>query len=85
LAAGAGAGAGAAAGAGAITPSQPAAAVAGVQLLVRQHKPLPFFHASPEALRQLLMSCALATEANPRVATINANLLSFFMVFLKGT
>ena len=56
LGAGAGAGAGAALGA-TMAPSQPGAAVAGVQLASRQHSSLvPFFQtSSPVPLRQLSM------------------------------
>ena len=51
--AGAGAGAGAAFG-GTMAPSQPAAAVAGVQLADLQHcSAVPFFQAVPELSRQL--------------------------------
>jgi hypothetical protein len=69
-------------GAGAKAPSQSGAAEAGVQPLERQHRPVLFFHTSPAELRQFWMSCALATETKPKAATIKANLLSFFMVFL---
>ena len=90
---GAGAGAGAAAlGAGAaafgaaIAPSQPAAAVAGVQLASRQHSSLePFFQAcSPVPLRQLSTDCALAAVAKAAEANTIATLLNFFMVLLMG-
>ena len=89
---GAGAGAGAAAlGAGAaalgaaIAPSQPAAAVAGVQLASRQHSSLePFFQAWPVPLRQLSTDCALAAVAKAAEANTIANLLNFFMVLLMG-
>ena len=90
---GAGAGAGAAAlGAGAaafgaaIAPSQPAAAVAGVQLASRQHSSLvPFFQAcSPVPLRQLSTVCALAAVAKAAEANTIATLLNFFMVLLMG-
>ena len=80
LGAGAGAGAGAA-----IAPSQPAAAVAGVQLASRQHSSLePFFQAWPVPLRQLSTDCALAAVAKAAEANTIANLLNFFMVLLMG-
>ena len=97
LAAGAGAGAGAAAlgaGAGAgvaalgatMAPSQPAAAVAGVQVASRQHSSLvPFFQvSSPVPLRQLSTDCALAAVAKAAETNTIANLLNFFMVLLMG-
>ena len=82
---GAGAGAGAAALGAAIAPSQPAAAVAGVQLASRQHSSLePFFQAWPVPLRQLSTDCALAAVAKAAEANTIANLLNFFMVLLMG-
>ena len=83
---GAGAGAGAAALGAAIAPSQPAAAVAGVQLASRQHSSLePFFQAcSPVPLRQLSTVCALAAVAKAAEANTIATLLNFFMVLLMG-
>jgi len=52
-------------GAGAtMAPSQPTAAVAGVQLASRQQRPVEFFQASPEALRQLSTDWAPATVAS---------------------
>ena len=85
LGAGAGAGAGAAALGAAIAPSQPAAAVAGVQLASRQHSSLePFFQAWPVPLRQLSTDCALAAVAKAAEANTIATLLNFFMVLLMG-
>ena len=86
LGAGAGAGAGAAALGAAIAPSQPAAAVAGVQLASRQHSSLePFFQAcSPVPLRQLSTVCALAAVAKAAEANTIATLMNFFMVLLMG-
>ena len=67
-----------------MAPSQPAAAVAGVQLASRQHSSLvPFFQTSSlEPLRQLSMVCAPAADARAAEANNIATLLSFFMVFL---
>ena len=71
--AGAGAGAGAAAasagaaadlGCSVIAPSQPGAAVAGVQELLRQHSPEEFFQTSPAVDSQLLISPADVKPAN---------------------
>ena len=90
LGAGAGAAAGAGAGAAALgatmAPSQPAAAVAGVQVASRQQSSLePFFQAcSPVPLRQLSTDCALAAVAKAAEANTIANLLNFFMVLLMG-
>ena len=85
LGAGAGAGAGAAALGAAIAPSQPAAAVAGVQLASRQHSSLvPFFQAWPVLLRQLSTDCALAAVAKAAEANTIATLFNFFMVLLMG-
>jgi hypothetical protein len=84
---GAGAGAGAAAmGLATIAPSQPTAAVAGVQLASRQHSSLvPFFQtSSPVPLRQLSTVWAPAALASAAVANTIATLFSFFMVLLKG-
>ena len=64
--------------------TQPAAAVAGVQLASRQHKPLALFHVSAEALRQLSTFCATAEVASAAEAINIANVLSFFMVLLMG-
>ena len=84
-AAGAGAGAGAAALGATMAPSQPAAAVAGVQVASRQHSSLvPFFQAWPVPLRQLSTDCALAAVAKAAEANTIANLLNFFMVLLMG-
>ena len=86
LGAGAGAGAGAAALGAAMAPSQPAAAVAGVQVASRQQSSLvPFFQAcSPVPLRQLSTDCAPAAVAKAAVANTIATLLNFFMVLLMG-
>ena len=82
--AGAGAGAGAALG-GTMAPSQPAAAVAGVQVASRQHSSLvPFFQAWPAPLRQLSSDCALAAVAKAAEANTIATLFNFFMVLLMG-
>ena len=82
---GAGAGAGAAAFGAAIAPSQPAAAVAGVQVASRQHSSLvPFFQAWPVPLRQLSTVCALAAVAKAAEANTIATLMNFFMVLLMG-
>jgi hypothetical protein len=67
-----------------MAPSQPAAAVAGVQLASRQHWPVPLFHGSPVPLRQLSTDWALATVAKTAVAKTIATLLKFFMVLLMG-
>ena len=68
-----------------MAPSQPTAAVAGVQKLSRQQSSLlPFFQTnSEEPLRQLSMDCAPAAEASAAVANNIATLLSFFMVLLR--
>jgi hypothetical protein len=65
-----------------MAPSQPWAAVAGVQLLLRQHWPTLFFQTSPEELRQLSTVCAPAAVAMATVATSIATLVNFIMVFL---
>jgi hypothetical protein len=66
-----------------MAPSQPGAAVAGVQLASRQHSSLvPFFQASPEALRQLSTDWAPAAVARAAEAINIAALLRLFMVFL---
>ena len=67
-----------------MAPSQPAAAVAGVQLALRQHSScVPFFQTrSPEPLRQLSMVCAPAADASAAEANNIATLLNLFMVFL---
>jgi len=44
----------------AMAPSQPTAAVAGVQLASLQHSPEALFQTSPDALLQLWTSCAKA-------------------------
>ncbi|MCY1543192.1 hypothetical protein D9M68_789950 [compost metagenome] len=67
-----------------MAPSQPTAAVAGVQFALRQHSSLvPFFQTSSLVpLRQLSMVWAPAAVAMAAVAISIATLLSFFMVFL---
>jgi hypothetical protein len=64
-----------------MAPSQPWAAVAGVQLASRQHSSLvPFFHTVPSAARQLSTVCAPAAVAKAAVAKSIATLFSFCMV-----
>ena len=73
-----------------MAPSQPLAAVAGVQEASRQHRvPSPFFHCRlPWPLRQLslvtvpLDGAANAAVAMAAVANNIATLFKFFMVFL---
>lgn len=67
-----------------MAPSQPAPAVAGVQLALRQQSSLvPFFQtSSPVPLRQLSTVCAPAAVARAAEANNIATLFSFFMVFL---
>jgi hypothetical protein len=73
-----------------MAPSQPLAAVAGVQLESRQHRvPSPLFHwRLPWPLRQLsfvavpLEGAAKAAVAMAAVANNIATEFSFFMVFL---
>jgi hypothetical protein len=67
-----------------MAPSQPTAAVAGVQLASRQQSSfVPFFQASsPVPLRQLSIVCAPAAVARAADAINIATLLSLFMVFL---
>src|SRR3990167_1185251 len=81
---GAGAGAGAGATTGTIAPSQPGAAVAGVQKLSRQHNSLvPFFQTiSLVPFFQLSIVCAPAAVTSAAEANNIAILLSFFMVLL---
>jgi hypothetical protein len=68
-----------------MAPSQPAPAVAGVQLALRQHCSLvPFFQTVPELSRQLSTVCAPAAVARAAEANNIATLFSFFMVFLLG-
>jgi hypothetical protein len=69
-----------------MAPSQPAAAVAGVQLAPRQHKsPAPFFQtSSPVPLRQLSTDCAPAAVAKAAETNTIATMLNFFMVLLMG-
>src|SRR5687768_13314340 len=92
-AAGAGGGAG---GGGTRAPSQPWAAVAGVQLASRRHSSLvPFFHTSSlvpllqlsicgPALAAVTRVCAPAAVASAAAANISATWFSFFMVLLLG-
>ena len=70
-----------------MAPSQPTAAVAGVQKLSRQHSSLlPFLQTSSELpLRQLSMDWALAAEASAAVANNMTTLFKFFMVILSET
>jgi hypothetical protein len=69
-----------------MAPSQPAAAVAGVQEASRQHSSLvPFFQTSSDVpLRQLSIVWAPAAEARAAEANSIATLFSFFMVLLMG-
>jgi hypothetical protein len=67
-----------------MAPSQPWAAVAGVQLALRQHSSLvPFFHTrSPVPLRQLSTVCAPAAVARAAEANSIATLFNLFIGFL---
>jgi hypothetical protein len=67
-----------------MAPSQPLAAVAGVQKASRQHNSLvPFLQTrSPALFLQLSVDCAPAAPAKATEANNIATLLSFFMVFL---
>jgi hypothetical protein len=67
-----------------MAPSQPLAAVAGVQLLLRQHRsPAPFFQASsPLPFLQLSTVCAPAAVTSAAEASNKATLLNLFMVVL---
>src|SRR5574344_826945 len=67
-------------------PSQPSAAVAGVQLASRQHSSLvPFFQTnSLVPFFQLSTVCAPAAVARAAPANKIATLLSFFMILLFG-
>ncbi len=65
-----------------MAPSQPGAAVAGVQELLRQHSPGVFFQTSPELETQLLISPAVPRVAKPNMAMTMLKFLMFFMVFL---
>jgi hypothetical protein len=68
-----------------MAPSQPTAAVAGVQLASRQHNSLvPFFQVMPLLLTQLSTVWALAVVASAAVAINIANLFILFMVLLGG-
>ena len=71
-----------------IAPSQPAAAVAGVQKLSRQHNSfVPFFQTkSPWPLRQLSIAetSAKAEPATVEKAIKAATLFNFFMILLIG-
>jgi hypothetical protein len=62
-----------------MAPSQPLAAVAGVQLASRQHRPAPLVQASPVELRQLSTVWAPAADARIAAANIVATLFKFFM------
>jgi hypothetical protein len=63
-----------------MAPSQPAAAVAGVQDASRQHSSfVPFFHTVPSAARQLSTVWAPAAVASAAVANSIATLFNFFM------
>jgi hypothetical protein len=67
-----------------MAPSHSAAAVAGVQLVSRQHSSLvPFFHTMPSVERQLstVLACAKATTGAASAADANsiATLFSFFI------
>jgi hypothetical protein len=67
-----------------MAPSQPTAAVAGVQLASRQQSSLvPFFQTVPSVLRQLSTDCALAAVARATVAINIAILFNFIMVYLQ--
>jgi hypothetical protein len=71
-----------------MAPSQFSAAVAGVQLALRQHSSfVPFFHTVPSAARQLstdfwanALDIGAASAAD---AKSNATLFSFFMILLS--
>jgi hypothetical protein len=65
-----------------MAPSQPGAAVAGVQELLRQHSPGVFFQTSPDEFTQLLISPAVETVAAPNKDKATARFLRFFMRFL---
>jgi hypothetical protein len=68
-----------------MAPSQPTAAVAGVQLESRQHSSLvPFFQVVPSELTQLSTVCAPATVTSAAEAISIATLFNFFMVLLRG-
>jgi hypothetical protein len=60
----------------------PGAAVAGVQLALRQQSPEAFFQTSPLALRQLSMAWAEAKLAKAEKASKATNLFKFFMIYL---
>ena len=83
---GAGAGAGAGAAATTIAPSQPGAAVAGVQLALRQHRPdaLPIFHCKlPWPLRQLsLLVVEPFAKAEPATATVAKSIATLFNLII---
>ncbi|MDE2082993.1 MAG: hypothetical protein KGI90_16730, partial [Burkholderiales bacterium] len=86
----AGGGGGGAAGAGGFwAPSQPGAAVAGVQPESRQHSSLvPFFQTVPSVARQLSTVFAWANAtigaASAADAKSTATLFNFFMVLLSS-
>jgi hypothetical protein len=64
---------------GAMAPSQPGAAVAGVQKPERQHSPEAARHGVPSAATQLLTIPALAAEDRVIAERMSASLLSFDM------
>jgi hypothetical protein len=68
-----------------MAPSQPGAAVAGVQEELRQHSPEEFFQTSPEDDIQLLISPADTHPANNRADTAKTKDLVDFMGFLQLT
>jgi hypothetical protein len=70
-----------------MAPSQPTAAVAGVQKLSRQQSSLePFFHTNSELpLRQLSIVWAPAAVASAAVANSIATLFNFFIILLVET
>ncbi|NBO14946.1 MAG: hypothetical protein EBV20_07390 [Betaproteobacteria bacterium] len=65
-----------------MAPSQPGAAVAGVQEEFLQHSPEELFQTSPAELRQLLTTWAEAAEAKVMAASKRAKRLNFFMMLL---
>ena len=70
-----------------MAPSQPTAAVAGVQKLSRQHSSLlPFRHTNSDVpLRQLSIVWAPAAVASAAVANNIATLFKFFIFLLSET
>jgi hypothetical protein len=69
-----------------MAPSQPGAAVAGVQLAVRQHNAdaLPIFHCIfPDPLRQLaLFVVELLAKAEPAMATVANSIATLFSLII---